>query len=245
MSKISVCIASYNGEQYIQDQLNSILSQLKPKDEIIISDDNSTDRTIEIIKSMGDNRIKLFEGAGFKNPIKNFEFAISKSSGDYIFLSDQDDVWKDNKIEEVIRYFHEGYNLVMTDCIVVDQSLNPIINSYFLENNSGAGFLKNLIKNSFIGCCMAFESKLKDYILPFPENIPMHDVWIGLMATLKGKVKFLDKPLILYRRHGSNFSPTSKKSKFNTYTKVLFRVQIIKAIISRFYGKSIKKRFKS
>ena len=95
---ISVCIATYNGEKYIKEQLDSILPQLKKLDEIIISDDKSKDKTLKIIKTLNDSRIKIFTNPK-KGLISNFENAITKSSGDYIFLSDQDDIWHENKIQ--------------------------------------------------------------------------------------------------------------------------------------------------
>ena len=103
--KISVCIASYNGEKYIKEQLNSILCQLEERDEVIISDDSSTDNTVQIIESFKDKRIKIFREQKFKSPIYNFENAISKATGDIIFLSDQDDIWHKAKVHKIKQYF--------------------------------------------------------------------------------------------------------------------------------------------
>src|SRR5690606_26359089 len=99
--KISVCMATYNGENHIEEQLESILKQLKDNDEVIISDDGYSDKTIELIKGFNDPRIKLFLNS-FRNIILNFEFALSKATGDFIFLSDQDDIWYDNKVIIVV-----------------------------------------------------------------------------------------------------------------------------------------------
>ncbi|MEK5777350.1 glycosyltransferase, partial [Acinetobacter nosocomialis] len=100
---ISVCLATYNGEKYIVEQLTSILSQLSPTDEVIISDDHSTDETLLLIKSLNDPRIKIITNELGKGYTKNFENAINHSSGDYIFLSDQDDVWVENKVELMMK----------------------------------------------------------------------------------------------------------------------------------------------
>lgn len=91
---ISVCIATYNGEKFIKQQLTSILEQLAPADEIIVSDDNSKDNTRNIIEELNDGRIKIIDGPGMSSPTKNFEQALKHAKGDYIFLADQDDVWK-------------------------------------------------------------------------------------------------------------------------------------------------------
>ena len=103
---ISVCIATYNGEKYIREQLDSILPQLGLDDEVIISDDSSTDNTLKIIEEYNDCRIKIFSNNKFYSPILNFENALKKAQGDFIFLSDQDDIWKSNKVEVVMKYLN-------------------------------------------------------------------------------------------------------------------------------------------
>ena len=100
---ISVCIATYNGENFIKAQLDSILCQISLTDEIVISDDSSSDNTIRIIKSYDDPRIKLFEGNTFHCPIFNFQNALKNSIGDFIFLSDQDDIWIKNKVSTMMK----------------------------------------------------------------------------------------------------------------------------------------------
>src|ERR1035437_4235872 len=117
---ISVCIASYNGEKYIRQQLDSILSQLTVKDEIVISDDSSSDRTTEIIKGYKDSRIKLFEKCTFKSPIFNLENALKKAKGDFIFLADQDDIWLSYKISHTIKQL-KSFDLVVCNGFIVDQ----------------------------------------------------------------------------------------------------------------------------
>jgi len=109
--KISVCMASYNGEKYIRQQIDSILPQLGESDELIISDDSSTDDTISVVKSINDNRIKLIKDQKFKSPVSNFENAIKNATGDFIFLCDQDDIWQPNKVESVLPFLKQ-YDLV-------------------------------------------------------------------------------------------------------------------------------------
>ncbi|MEO5643505.1 MAG: glycosyltransferase, partial [Bacteroidia bacterium] len=98
MTRISVCLATYNGEKYIGEQLQSILIQLSQHDEVIISDDSSSDRTIDIVQAFGDSRIIILHGQTFRSPIRNFENALSHAGGQYIFLADQDDVWLPEKV---------------------------------------------------------------------------------------------------------------------------------------------------
>ena len=203
---ISVAMATYNGEKYIEDQIESILCQLQMNDEIIVSDDGSADNTIEIIKSIDDERIKILSGP--KQGVKqNFANAIQNCRGQYIFLSDQDDVWVKNKVECVLKAFKsENCTLVAHDAYITDASLNIIENSYFKLRNSGNGILKNIWKNTYTGCCMAFKRDIIKDILPIPNDIEMHDQWIGLINERIGKSYFLKKPLIKYRRHSNNVS---------------------------------------
>lgn len=204
---ISICLATYNGSHFIKRQLDSVLSQLSEEDEIIISDDSSIDNTIDIIKSFNDSRIKIFTGNKFRNPALNFGFAMAQSQGDIIFLCDQDDIWFDTKIRDHVEK-HCDYDLVISDAVVVDPKLETIYPSFFAARNSRKGIYHNLVKNRYIGCCMSFRRKILADVLPFPAGLHMHDWWIGLVAELKGKVLFLNKPLMYYIRHSNNASGT-------------------------------------
>ena len=209
---ISVALASFNGEKYIAKQLESILPQLAPSDEVVISDDGSTDGTLEIARNIKDKRIKIFERP--KNGVKqNFGNAISKCSGKYIFLADQDDIWLPDKVSEVLKVFEsQKCKCVVHDAEVFDSETNKIvIKSFFKWRGSRAGIWKNIWKNSYIGCCMAFNASMKEYILPIPNDIEMHDQWIGVLCEKYGKSVFLDKVLLRYRRHSEN------QTKMNHY----------------------------
>lgn len=230
--KISVCIPTYNGEKYIAEQLYSILPQLSKNDEVIISDDSSTDQTVEIIRSIGDHRIIILEDNHFSSPIYNLENALRYSTGDVIFLSDQDDIWMPTKVEELVKLL-KIYDCVVSDAVVVDKNKNVISTSFMELNNSKSGLINNIIKNGFLGCCMAFNRKILDRALPFPVPIPMHDTWIGLIAEKYGKTYFIRKPLICYRRHGENASPTAEKSRYSLLRKLWNRWLFLKNIILR------------
>ena len=232
--KISVCMATYNGEKYIKEQLESILSQIGENDEVIISDDSSTDNTVEIIKAFSDNRIKIFENQKFKSPIFNFENALNNATGDIIVLSDQDDIWKANKIETIKKYMH-NYDLVLSDATIIDEYGNLIQESFYKLNNSRMGFIQNIIKNSYLGCAMGFNRKILEKALPFPKDIPLHDWWIGLVGEMYGKIYFIEDKLISYRRHGNNASPTGEKSKYSTLKKISFRISLIKNLCLNYF----------
>jgi glycosyltransferase involved in cell wall biosynthesis len=223
---------TYNGERYITQQLRSILVQLKNFDEVIISDDGSIDNTPTIIKSFHDSRIVVFQNPGPKGPIYNLENALKKARGDYIFLSDQDDVWFPEKLSMTLQFLKK-YDSVVSDAVIVNDNMDVLHSSFFKINHSRRGFLHNFIKNGYLGCCMAFNRRILDFVLPFPPSLPMHDVWIGLISELCGKTLFYENPLIYYRRHQGNASTASEKSNYNLGTKVKFRIQLMTNLIIR------------
>ena len=228
---ISVCIATYNGERYIRQQIESIVCQLNVDDEIIVSDDGSTDGTLDIVKGIGDKRIKIIEGPGRKSPILNFECALKASKGDFIFLSDQDDVWKPDKVEICMKWL-KTYHCVVSDAEVTDNRLKPLYPSLYAIMQVRQGRIYNTIwKNGYTGCCMAFRRDVVEASLPFPKNIPMHDIWIGNVAAYKYNVIFIPDRLIHFRRHENTISCNGKGSKFTIWQQMKFRLNIIKNII--------------
>ena len=237
---ISVCIPSFNGEKFIKQQLDSILIQLEPQDEIIISDDSSTDRTVDIVKFYNDHRIKLIENCNFKSPTFNLENALNQAKGEYIFLADQDDVWLSEKVKKMTREL-ENTALVFSDAIIVDKDLKIVRKRFYERNKTHTGVLRNILFNNYFGATMAFRKELLIVALPFPKNIPMHDQWLGLVSEIYFKNKYLSDPLILYRRHCSNASYTSEKSKNSLIRKFLFRISICFALTKRILKIGLRK----
>lgn len=223
--KISVCIATYNGGGYLAEQLSSIFPQLGTEDEIIISDDHSSDNTIEIVKDFNDPRITVYSNNLGKGYTRNFENALNHCSGDIIFLCDQDDVWEPNKVKRMSCLLSNN-DLVVSDCKVVNGKLETIHNSHFAIHQTSSGFLRNFVKPRYIGACMAFNRRVLDCSLPFPQKQKYcaHDYWISLVAEMKFNVVTLDEPLMLYRRHSHNASSGGEVSKFSLSHKVLTRV---------------------
>lgn len=213
--RISVAVVTYNGADYIEEQLDSILKQLTGEDEVIISDDGSNDGTRKIIEAyqQREPRIRLLEGPQ-KGIKKNVEHAIAHCRGSYIYLADQDDIWLEDKVEKVQKAFSKTESLVVIHDARVfaespgsDKKPEIIMESFFAFRQAGAGVLKNIWKNSYIGCCMAFRKELKEKIIPIPEQIEMHDQWIGILNDFyHADSCFLREPLLLYRRHGDNNS---------------------------------------
>lgn len=234
---ISVCMATYNGELYIKEQLDSILCQLGKNDEIIISDDHSTDNTIQIIRNIGDSRIKIVLNEKDKGYVSNFENALLNANGDFIFLSDQDDIWLPEKVQESLRILKEKYFLV-SNAIVINSKNGIIHNSFFDIVSHYRGFWKNIFKFSYLGCCMCFRREILQYALPFPRQRKLctHDNWLFIVASFFYNVEILNKPLILYRRHGNNTSTGAEKNyKRNSFFFMLrYRTYLVCNIFYRF-----------
>ncbi len=216
---ISVAMAVYNGSKYLKEQLDSILKQLDKTDELIISYNESEDDTLDILKEYEEkNEIIKVISCEEKGIIPNFNNAILNCSKNFIFLSDQDDVWADDKVEKVMAAFESDKTIltVMHNCEYVDEELKPLGKDLFKDRNVKQGFFKNLAKNGYQGSCMAFRKDLVPFITPIPVDLAMHDQWIGLMTERAGHIKFLTEPLMKYRQHaGSNSKrlPVDKKLK--------------------------------
>ncbi len=235
MCRVSVCIATYNGEDYIERQLRSILIQLSAMDEIVISDNGSQDETLRIINSFKDSRIRLFLNRDEeRSVVKNFENALNKARGEYIFLSDQDDIWESRKLAVIFNSLRP-YDLVVSDCSIIGMCSdnNIICDSYFSLRNSGKGILKNILANTYMGSCMAFNRFILEKALPFPSNIPMHDWWIGLVGEIFGSIVFCPEKLIKYRRHCNNSSPFVGTNKYGLSEQIKFRKNIIIPLLKR------------
>ncbi|MCI8282009.1 MAG: glycosyltransferase [Lachnospiraceae bacterium] len=208
--RISVVVLTYNGAKFLREQLDSILSQISSQDELIISDDGSEDGTCQILKEYQQryDYIRLLEGPrrGIK---KNMEFALEHCRGGIIFLADQDDVWRQDKVVKVMKAFEDGsVTLLVHDAVVFEKDRSqPVMDSFFQFRSSGPGVFKNVKKNSYIGCCMAFRRELLKIALPIPPDIEMHDQWLGVLNDYFFLPScFLKEPLLFYRRHGENNS---------------------------------------
>jgi glycosyltransferase involved in cell wall biosynthesis len=229
---ISICMTTHNGEKFLKEQLDSILLQLDNDDELIISDDASSDRTLEILQSY-QPRIKILSSIKFNSPSKNFEYALSHCQNEIIFLADQDDIWHPEKIKLMAGALNQGFDLVVCDCRLVDENQNVIASSFFELNKSAQGLINNFTKNSFVGCCMAFHRRILIKVMPIPEQILMHDQWIGLIAQKYFKVKFIPQILVDHRRHSNNYSTTGGRSKNSFRKKVISRINLAKMLLQR------------
>lgn len=233
--KISVCMATYNGEKYVLEQLRSIMKQLKEDDEIIVSDDGSTDDTLGVIKSLNDSRIHIFHNAGEHGYTKNFENALNHANGDIIFISDQDDVWMDNKVEVCLNALTD-HSLVIHDATMTDENLNVTAVSHFQKYNVKSGFLNTFLRTRYTGACMAFtrEFMLKR-VLPFPrkQKYCPYDYWLAYLGIFYNEAIVLNEPLILYRRHQGTALNAGEYSTRTAWEKIYTRIYCFKELLKR------------
>ncbi len=234
---VSVCIATYNGAAVVREQLESILPQLAPTDEIIISDDGSTDNTLNVVRSLNSPLIRIVQGPARQSPIWNFENALREARGDVVFLSDQDDCWTERKVEVMLDALQRA-DCVVSDCYVTDSELNVTAESFFKLNDTHEGRYYNLLRrNGYQGCCMSLRSCVLKKALPFPQRIPLHDIWIGNVAAFYFRLAFLPEPLLYYRRHGNNASASAEESSFSLFRKMIFRLNTIQPLLCRYFIK--------
>ena len=213
---VSIAMTTYNGEKFLKQQLESILDQTYENFELIICDDASTDRTVEIIKSYQDKRIRLYKNDKNIGFAKNFEKAISLCSGKYIALADQDDIWVKEKIEEMVHAISQDENitLVYGDEYLIDEKGEIIADSFFevTEYATNKHNVERFYSDNWIyGHNMLFSSKLK----PFLKDIPVkfYDTWIAIVAAKMGRIVFLNKKLGYYRQHSRSVTGFKRKKR--------------------------------
>lgn len=236
---ISVCIATYNGERYIREQIESILPQLSEEDEVIVSDDESTDSTLKIISAYNDSRIRILHHKKDKEKFildystRNFEFALHQAKGDYIFLCDQDDVWLPMKVEKMLADLRNGYLLTLCDCKVCSDDKTVYQDSFFKTNRTSLSLFNLIVRPRILGCCIAIRKEMLDIAFPFPKTKVGHDIWLVLLAKYYGKAHLLNETLHLYRRHGDTVSCAGEKSKYPIWFRTYLRLFIVKAFVKR------------
>lgn len=231
--QIDILLATYNGEKYLSELIDSILSQTYKNIRLIISDDCSKDNTREILDKYKkeDSRVIVYKQEQNQGYVKNFEFLLKKVESDYYMLADQDDVWLPEKVEKSLQKLKaENADLVFGDLEVVDQNLKtiyPSFNDFMLLSRKIQKYIKsyklNYLYNCITGCTILAKSKFISQILPVPTTSKyfIHDHWIGIIMSTYGKLAYMPEKYIKYRQHGDNQVGTNKIShKFTKLTQV-------------------------
>ncbi|WP_336297540.1 glycosyltransferase [Gilvimarinus xylanilyticus] len=211
---ISVCMASCDGERFIAEQIDSILSQLSTRDELIIVDDCSQDQTLKVINSFNrDPRLRLQQTPQRTGHVDSFAQAISLAQGEFIFLADQDDVWPEGRLERMVKAFTEpDVNVVAGNFSMIDENRRPLgpPQVRLLARYNVAPW-RNILgillgRRAYYGCCMAFRRPLCRELLPIPRSIESHDLWIAMVGNRQNSVKHLEESVLLKREHETNVS---------------------------------------
>lgn len=233
---VSIALATYNGEQYLKEQLDSILEQSYTDIEIIVCDDCSTDSTQKILEEYQkkDSRFKFYineRNLGFK---KNFEKCISLCNGKYIALSDQDDVWTKDHIERLVSKIGENDlicgNAYLSNSDLTDSgtTLFDTLDIDFLPESKQAWFFYLIHHGIIQGACTLFKKELIQKALPIPDSVRFHDYWLSLVAAANNGIKYLSENCLLYyRQHGNNVTE-NKKNHFSDRIKKAFNNENLK-----------------
>ncbi|MGH8318461.1 MAG: glycosyltransferase [Steroidobacteraceae bacterium] len=228
----SVVLATCEGERFVGEQLDSIVRQLSIDDEIIVSDDASTDGTVAVIAAMGDKRIRVLSNTARVGYVHNFQRALNQVRGDNIYFADQDDVWLPGKVQTLDRAL-ERKSCVTSDAVVVDECLREIHPSYFQWRRArDFSAWSILLRPPIIGATLACTRRYLDGLLPLPSRIP-HDFWISFNAAWDGALEVVPTPLILYRRHAAAISPTATAYRRSTAVIASERLRLIGLMLGR------------
>lgn len=206
---ISIVLCTYNGEKFLREQIDSLLTQTYRNIEIIISDDASDDGTVQILQYYGENfPVKVFLQEANLGVSKNFEFAVQQSTGAFIAFSDQDDIWLPEKIEAMYQAIGD-YFLIYSDSELVDENGNSLHRKLsalrrMYTGNKTTGFV---FSNVVWGHTILINRKLLDSAMPCPDGIP-HDIWMGFKAATITGIKYLDQCLTKYRQHADTVTKT-------------------------------------
>jgi glycosyltransferase involved in cell wall biosynthesis len=227
-------MAVYNGERFLTGQVNSVLNDLMPGDELVVIDDGSVDSSLSLLKAMGSPDIRIYRNSANLGVIASFERGLKLAVNDIVFLCDQDDIWLAGKRATVVKSFEEdsSVSLVLSDAEVIDEAGN-VTNSSFMRSRGGfaSGVFSTIWRNRYLGCAMAMRRSVLVKAIPVPSYVPMHDMWFGLVGKLIGKVVYIPSPLIQYRRHGCNVSPSHRQP---VWRMLNWRLRLIVAILTRF-----------
>ncbi|WP_265427121.1 glycosyltransferase [Chryseobacterium sp. YIM B08800] len=225
-------MASYNGKEFIKEQISSIISQLIPGDELIIVDDGSKDNTVQIINAFKCDYIKTYENPTNIGYVKTFEKALSLSKNSFICLTDQDDIWIEDRLNKLYKTMKNEKTMLVASNFQVDNKSDNKVNFLKLKTQNSKHYFGNikrifLGKSAYYGCTMMLDGQLLKSILPFPKYIEAHDLWIAMNANILKSIHHLSDDTLIYNVHQNNTS--LKKRSF--IKKIKTRYYFCKALI--------------
>ena len=233
---ISVCMATYNGSKFIKLQLDSILKQLLPGDELIIIDDKSKDNTVELIQQYNALSIRLIQNEKNVGHVRSFEKALTLANNSFICFSDQDDEWLENRLDNLYGAINEKDSLLVSSNYNINNEINTNHKFLSLKASDSNKNLKNIIniflgKAPYYGCTMMIKKELKKIILPIPEFVEAHDLWMAMAANVAGSNYLLDSVTLNYRIHNNNVSLKKRSLYKKIKTRVIFFISLVKLFL--------------
>ena len=230
-------MATYNGAKYLREQLDSIICQLNPDDELVVVDDNSSDETWEMLTGYDDSRINISRNDRNFGVNETFARAISRATGEIIFLSDQDDVWIPGRRMYMQEPFDkQGVNVVASNFQLIDKEGVQIEGGMAADLRPGDDHRpwKNIAEifmgsKNYYGCAMAFRTTFRGLVLPYPRKMECHDIWIAMIANLQGSVVHLEQQTLLHRVHGSNASIIKRPVHLKFLARAYLLFQLLSA----------------
>lgn len=242
MTVVSVCMATYNGAAYVQEQLDSILLELEPEDEVVIVDDGSSDDTLRIVNGVGDPRVKMVSHGSNRGYVRAFEDAMTRAIGDVILLADQDDIWIPGRRAQLVQALSR--KSVAASSLVLLGTETPLRSPlrrlpWVLSAEQDATPVRNLLRilagdMPYFGCAMALRREALERVLPMPMWLTeSHDLWIATVANVHRDIAHVAEPTVRRRVHSSNASSGSPRGLRAVVASRLLVIRMLLAALSR------------
>lgn len=229
----SVCMATYNGVRYLPEQIQSILFQMGDDDELVIVDDCSTDGSFHYLSNIIDHRIRVFRNELNIGHVKSFERVLELARGRYILMADQDDVWLDGRLSVMRDALESGFALVSTNSEFMDSEGRMIPPLHpDLDEKQSSSYISNIVRifsgNAYYdGCAMGLRQELRKLVLPIPNYIESHDLWIAMAANAAASNLHLSHRTLRRRIHGGNASVVNRPLVCKIYSRAIFSLSLL------------------
>jgi glycosyltransferase involved in cell wall biosynthesis len=231
---VSVCMASYNGARFVQEQVASILPQLGPSDELVVVDDCSRDETVGVLRSFADPRVRIHPNERNLGVVASFERALRLARNDVLMMADQDDVWLPGRVQALVAALQSsGALVVSSNTSFMDAGGAPIAFDFpRLSAADSRRYWRNIARifagsAPYWGCAMAMRRAALELVLPMPDWVESHDLWIATGSNLVGSNVHVERDTLRRRVHGSNASIVSRSLRLKLRSRAIFARSIL------------------
>lgn len=213
MTRVSTCMATYNGAAYIKEQIDSVLRQLGPEDELVVVDDGSSDDTVDVVRAVDDPRVRLHEAARNQGHVATFEMAIRLAAGEFLLLCDQDDLWPTGRVETMLEALRRSHFVAGNQHEFPRARPVPAAHlEPWMERSPWRNMLRLFLgRQPYFGCAMGFRREILAAALPFPRHVEAHDHWLPMVGNAIGPFPHLADVVVLRRVHDHNQTPSSRR----------------------------------